>query len=152
MGSASVLSLTLPPPSTRLEPPKGQATHLSRDPLEQLQHSQRVEILLSLLDVRFELARKLGRVSERLEELLCLSSDLLGSVLLVNDLESSDLLDGSVGSSTVRAVDDLSAGGVDGFGGGLTLEVLEERTTEGFEVFTTVVLFQKDVSTGLEGI
>lgn len=99
--------------------------------------------------MRLELASELRRVSERLEELLGLSLNLLGSVLLVDNLEGSDLLNSPVRRSTVGTVDDLSAGSVDGFGGGLTLQVLEKWATESSKVLSTVVFLQQDVSAGL---
>lgn len=89
-------------------------------------------------------------VGESLLKLLLLALHFLCPELFMNDLEGADLLDGAVNCPTVRAMDDFSTGGVDGFRDRLTLEVFEVRSSEPFEERSTVVFVQKDMGAGLE--
>lgn len=122
---------------------------LSRDALEEFEHSQRIEILLSLLDVGLDRAVEGdGRIEGR-DELVVLYLHLLRPEFLVDDLERPNLLHDPVDGAAVRAVDDLAAGDVDGLRGRLALQVLEVRPAEAAKERSSVVLVQHDVSAGL---
>lgn len=143
-------SLSFPPfKSIFLYPEQFSSTNLRRNPLEQLQHSQRVQILLSLPNMRPQFLILPNCTPKSLHKLLPLHLRLLRPVFLVDDLERADLLDGSVGGAAVGAVDDLAAGRVYGFGGGLTSEVFEMRGTEAAEVGSTIGFVEEDVGAGL---
>jgi hypothetical protein len=143
-------ALVFPNPASPFSRQGNLQTNLRRDPLEQLQHPQRIQILLRLPHMRPQLLVLPDRAPKRLDKLLPLRLRLLRPVLFVHDLERADLLDGTVGSATVRAVDDLPAGGVDGFGGGLAGEVLEVGGTEAAEVGSAVGFVEEDVGAGLK--
>lgn len=78
-----------------------------------------------------------------------LRRDLLRPVLLVDDFQRADLLDGAIRRAAVRTMNDLATGGVDGLGRRLPLEVLEVRATEPAKVGPAVILVEKDVGAGL---
>lgn len=76
-------------------------------------------------------------------ELFQLFRRLLRPKLVVNDFQRACLLDSSVRSRAVRAVDNFPSHDVDSFTQALSLEVLKIRPAKPLEVGTAVLLIEK---------
>lgn len=125
-------------------------TYLVRNPLEQIQHLQRVQVLVHrLVNIHSQLFLCFNCWNKCFFPLLHLFCRLLCTEFVVDDFHRADFLDSTVCCRAVGAIHYFACGSVDSFVEGLSMYILEVWATKPLEIDTSVGLFYKDSSTRL---